>query len=301
MEWNQLVQFQKVAQLEHMTKASEELYITQPSLTQSIHRLEKELGIALFDRRGRKIELNEYGKIFLSFVDIALNEYEYAQKRIAELKRKKNNTVTLCAPPMFMPPQLLEKLYELCPMLTLGSAFQGDINTQIKRLIDTTYDLFIFRGTVEHDDIEYVTIGEEPECVLVPYGHKLAGRESVDISELRDEKFATFSKEIISRSRMEDICSSAGFEPQIVYESDNSRELLLNVRMGHGITLSHEMMGKFYVMDGIQSIRLTGIDSRFLKLNLFWRKASENNKTILALQEAIVNFYESVKISELKL
>lgn len=100
---------------------------------------------------------------------------------------------------------------------------------------------------------------------------------------------------------MEDICSSAGFEPQIVYESDNSRELLLNVRMGHGITLSHEMMGKFYVMDGIQSIRLTGIDSRFLKLNLFWRKASENNKTILALQEAIVNFYESVKISELKL
>ena len=62
MELLQLKYFQTVARLEHMTKAAEELHIAQPSLSKTIARLEKDLGVPLFDRQGRQITLNSFRK-----------------------------------------------------------------------------------------------------------------------------------------------------------------------------------------------------------------------------------------------
>ncbi len=69
MELLQLKYFQTVARLEHMTKAAEELHIAQPSLSKTIARLEKDLGVPLFDRQGRQITLNSFGKVFLKRVE----------------------------------------------------------------------------------------------------------------------------------------------------------------------------------------------------------------------------------------
>ena len=72
MELTQLRYFLKVAELEHITRASEELHIAQPALTQTIHRLESELEIPLFVNKGRNIFLTEYGiyrKCLFRFAD----------------------------------------------------------------------------------------------------------------------------------------------------------------------------------------------------------------------------------------
>lgn len=66
MELLQLKYFCTVARLEHMTKAAEELRIAQPALSRKIARLEESVGVPLFDRHGRRIRLNAYGKAFLS-------------------------------------------------------------------------------------------------------------------------------------------------------------------------------------------------------------------------------------------
>ncbi len=65
MDLLQLKYFQVAAQLEHMTRAAERLSIAQPSLSQSIAKLEEELGVPLFDRQGRRIQLNQFGRVFL--------------------------------------------------------------------------------------------------------------------------------------------------------------------------------------------------------------------------------------------
>ncbi len=72
MNLSQLYYFRKLAQLEHYTKAAKELYITQPSLSDSISSLEQELGIALFQREGRNIKLTKYGREFYQYVCSAL-------------------------------------------------------------------------------------------------------------------------------------------------------------------------------------------------------------------------------------
>ena len=68
MNLSQLYYFRKLAQLQHYTKASKELYITQPSLSDSISALEKELGVSLFRKHGRNIKLTDHGEKFYKFV-----------------------------------------------------------------------------------------------------------------------------------------------------------------------------------------------------------------------------------------
>ena len=65
MDLTQLRYFKKLATLEHLTRAAEELYISQSTLSMSISRLESELEVSLFDRIGRGIRLNAFGKAFL--------------------------------------------------------------------------------------------------------------------------------------------------------------------------------------------------------------------------------------------
>ena len=85
MNLSQLYYFRKLAQLQHYTKAAKELYITQPSLSDSISSLEQELGLSLFQKEGRNVKLTKYGKEFYEYVDAALNELD---KGIAVAKSK---------------------------------------------------------------------------------------------------------------------------------------------------------------------------------------------------------------------
>lgn len=64
MEIQQLEYFKVVAEMQHMTHAAERLNISQPALSKSISNIEQEIGVPLFDRQGRSISLNRYGKLF---------------------------------------------------------------------------------------------------------------------------------------------------------------------------------------------------------------------------------------------
>lgn len=84
MELNQIKQFRVIANTESISAAAELLYIAQPSLSQTLKRLEEELGTQLFDRRGKKIVLNSAGKIFLKYCDEIIISLDSAKKELAE-------------------------------------------------------------------------------------------------------------------------------------------------------------------------------------------------------------------------
>ena len=69
MTLNQILYFQKVARLENYHQAAEELYISQPSLSRSMAAIESELGVALFEKKGRGVTLTKAGKLFLEHAD----------------------------------------------------------------------------------------------------------------------------------------------------------------------------------------------------------------------------------------
>ena len=85
MNLNQLYYFQKVAQLQHYHQAAKKLNISQPSLSRSIANLEEELGVSLFQKNGRNIELTKYGSIFLEHVNRIIEEIKIAENKMKSL------------------------------------------------------------------------------------------------------------------------------------------------------------------------------------------------------------------------
>jgi DNA-binding transcriptional LysR family regulator len=90
LEFLQLKYFQEVAKYEHFTRASENLHIAQSTLSISISRLEEELGVQLFDRIGKHIKLNRYGKVFLDRVDKVFLQLEVGKKELQDMAENKD-------------------------------------------------------------------------------------------------------------------------------------------------------------------------------------------------------------------
>ena len=85
MTLNQILYFQKVARLENYHYAAEELYVSQPSLSRSMASLENELGVALFEKKGRGVNLTKAGKLFLEYAERILEDCKIATDKMQEL------------------------------------------------------------------------------------------------------------------------------------------------------------------------------------------------------------------------
>ena len=102
MTLNQILYFQKIANLENYHQAAEELYISQPSLSRSMASLENELGVTLFEKEGRGVTLTKAGKMFLEYADRILTDCHIAVGKMREIsmnggKIDKESNRFLCA------------------------------------------------------------------------------------------------------------------------------------------------------------------------------------------------------------
>ena len=97
MNLNQLYYFKELAKERQFSKAAKNLYISQPSLSNSIKSLEKELNCQLINRNGGQITLTEYGKIFCEAAITSINSIEKSKIDIANCKRKEENIIKIAA------------------------------------------------------------------------------------------------------------------------------------------------------------------------------------------------------------
>ena len=95
MDIQKLKYFYTTAQLEHVTRSSEVLHISQPSLTQAIHSLESELGVPLFRREGRKVALTEFGVYLKQRLDVLIPEFDHLAIEMEELKQSVTKKIRL--------------------------------------------------------------------------------------------------------------------------------------------------------------------------------------------------------------
>ncbi|MBJ8192092.1 LysR family transcriptional regulator, partial [Bacillus cereus] len=110
--------FQVTSKYEHVTRAANELFISQPALSKMIRNLETELGVQLFDREGKHIVLNEYGKKFLKRVNQSLSALEQGVSEVKEMKNEKVEVITLyVAVGSMLLPNLVGKFRDLYPQI----------------------------------------------------------------------------------------------------------------------------------------------------------------------------------------
>ncbi|SFS55059.1 LysR family transcriptional regulator [Paenibacillus sp. BC26] len=243
MELLQLQYFQTVARLEHITKAAEELNIAQPSLSKTIARLEKHVGVPLFDRQGRSIRLNPFGKVFLERVERVFSELEEGKREVRDMAGLNRGSITLGASLTSVLPELLGAFLSLYPNVHFRQLLEP--TAVMKRMLeDGEMDLCITTAPVEGADMEWAPLRTEQFYVVVPDNHRLVGRDSVSLIELKDETFIGLRSGYWFRSLTDSICERAGFTPNTMLEVDEPDAVVLLLRRRLGIMFAPEMAWK---------------------------------------------------------
>ena len=230
MDIQKLKYFYTTAQLEHVTKASEILNISQPSLTQAIHSLEFELGVSLFTRKGRQIVLTEFGKYLKNRLDSLLPQFDNLSNEIEQLKNSINTTIKLniLAASSFVI-NIIMQYQKKNP----NAVFDFEQNAQISDcdILITTNGL----NTDAHKKCVYRCVKEEKIYLAVPKSSKYATYKEIDLTEVKDEKFIMISNTRLFGAICNKFCSISGFYPNILFESDSPVAVQNIISMGAGI------------------------------------------------------------------
>lgn len=230
MDIQKLKYFQTVAKLQHVTRAAEEVHISQPSLTQAMHSLEWELGVPLLKKHGRRIALTEYGEYLKNRLDAIIPEFDNLPNEIEQLKNKVNKTVKLniLAASSFVINAIVgfrkkrpDAIFDL---------EQNDTHSDCDILI-TTNGL----NTEKTKNYEKRCVKEEKIYLAVPKDSDYAARTSIELKEVKNESFVLLSSSRLFGIICNKFCSVAGFYPKILFESDSPTAVQNIISTGTGI------------------------------------------------------------------
>ena len=179
-----LEQFDAFARCGTLLAASEELHITQPTLSRSMKKLEDEFGVSLFHRENSKLSLNETGKLAAEYARRALEANQEMIDRVVMFDRSLR-TVSLgsCAP--FPVNELMPTLQEQLPGKTLSSELLSNDEQLLKGLRNHLYQLVILHENPEDKTLYCQRYLEEKLYITVPEDHPLAIKQSVTFDELK--------------------------------------------------------------------------------------------------------------------
>lgn len=235
MELTQLKYFQKAAQLKSLTKAAQELYISQPTLSQSLARLETSIGCPLFTRRvGKPLELNDAGILFLERVNRVFEELEDGVNAVRQFNDKASTQISIAS-----------SIHDLCNELVLGffdrtpnihiSQRLVQINSLTELLLDNEIDFAISPCPLSDPQLDCRPLYTEELLALVGPGHRLYGRRQVGRAELLGERFILNYSEA-DRNYLEDMLfENEQAEFDVMLESNEPSTIRRLVDSGAGV------------------------------------------------------------------
>ena len=241
MNLNQLHYFVTLAHMEHYTKAAELLSITQPSLSHAISMLEQELETSLFEKRGRNVVLTKYGRIFLEYVEEALGILESGIKKTKALTSETSGVIDLAyiytLGSVFVPQLVGEFLRQHEEWDVRFHFTVGNTTDIIQGLKEEKYDLAFCSRKAKEPNVEFVPIGKEKLVVVVPKGHELGHRKSVDLQDTLKYPQVYFTKTSGLRPVIDSLFEKIGGEPQIAYEIEEDASMAGLVSQNFGIAV----------------------------------------------------------------
>lgn len=233
----QLQYFRALAANGHLTRTAESLYISQTTLSNTIINLEKQLGVKLFDRVGRTLQLSQVGQGYLDYVTQALDALENGLAYIGDHREKGEHRVSLTTSNSLVWAGLIRgfqnrfRSYALQQLNSTPDRFRRMLlNMEIDYVITGTDDLDL-------TGLEYSVFQEEQLYLCIPKGHPLEHRDSVQLQELRDERFINLPPNLPFRRYCDNLFERAGIQYNAVLECDYMLRGQL-IEAGFGVCLT---------------------------------------------------------------
>ena len=221
MDLPEIQLFMKVADCKSFTKAAEQTYLTQPSLSKIVKKLEDELQVELFDRSTRHLWLTDAGEIVYQQGKKSLESLSELKILLEELRNVTSGSIKIGIPPLvgtLVFPDMALRFHTKYPKVLFELVELG-----AKRIIhlveESKVDVGISVLPVPEEKLNVYPFISDEFVVFLYDDHPLANRESLAISELKDDNFILFSTDFTLHDSVINACKENGFVPNVSYET----------------------------------------------------------------------------------
>lgn len=286
MELLQLKYFQELARTEHLSKTAEKLHIAQPSLSQTLKRLESELHTPLFDRVGKRIVLNASGKIFLKYVDEIFTSLNNAALELETVRHAESKTVSLHihAASMLLP-GLVKQIQKADPDIHL-QIFQQPIPQGAE-----TSSLYLTSSHTCPDSRHSIALMKESLVVALPKSHPLAAKSELFMEDLRQESFLSLSLSSDLARILQFYCEKSCFAPTITTYVDTPAIMRDLLRLNLGIAFIPERTWEGFASETITLRKVADLPmERYILLS--WDPARYQTPSMQLCKEVMVRYFK---------
>ncbi|MCI2061955.1 MAG: LysR family transcriptional regulator [Eubacteriaceae bacterium] len=248
--YSTLQYFKVVAETQSFTKAAKILHISQPALSHTIKTLQADIGCPLFNYKGRGVTLNTYGKIYLEYVTDALKSLEEGEERIHSLISPDSGTIRIAclySLGVNLVPFVIRDFKQEYPNVTI-EIMQQPSRIQLEMLSHDEIDLcfctdFNTYDYSEDEKIEKATVLIEDLYVLVNKSHRFAKLNEINIKDLDNEDFISFSSLTFFKRPVMQLFEKFDIHPNIVYECNEDSGVAGLVAAGLGVAIIPPVVG----------------------------------------------------------
>jgi DNA-binding transcriptional LysR family regulator len=269
VELHQLRYVIAVAREGSFTRAADSLFLSQPSLSVQVRKLEQELGVSLFQRNGRGLAVTTAGEAFLEHAERALFALEEARRQVEEVKGLRRGRVSLGVLPSIgarLLPGILASFHRRHPDIEV-TLLEQDVSGEFEQMVHAgQLDMAMIRMPQTRSDLCARLLVREPMVVLVPPGHRLEGRSEASLQELAEERFVGMKAGTGLRELMDQVCLRAGFTPSVSVETGQLTIVWGMVSAGIGVSILPRLAA------GSESPRVRIVDDfAERRLGVVWR------------------------------
>ena len=259
MNIEQLKDFLAIEEYGNFLEASENLYMSQSSLSKQLKALEEELGCLLFDRSTRKVKITKAGEIFSVYAHRMLRDYAAMQKDLKPYSGKENHVFKIAAPPILGQYGIYSILQEYLLKNPEWDISIEELDTPVilEKLEHGKID-FAFLRDIQKFGPNYrsFTICSDELVLIVPENHPLAKRQEINLKDASQEYFYFFGAQSGLYQLCIDACQEAGFYPLI--QSGLSRYTIKSlVEKGMGVSLMMKKIAEDLAGNGIKLCQLS--------------------------------------------
>lgn len=284
-----------------ITAAAEALYLTPPAVSHQLATLEREVGVPLLQRSARSIRLTDAGHLLAERAGTILAECESALAEVASFSEEVSGSIRIsvfqtAAQSIALPAfAALTKKYSRLDLLVTGfepaRALPALRAGQLDIAMSHEWDLVPVESDPNIDRYDLLT---EPAVVLLPRDHPLAGKP-VRLRDLANERWCVAQETASSRKAVERVAQSAGFQPNVILESDYFRAIGAAVEVGLGVGIAPLMTDLRGLDISIQPLVEPKMSRRIFAAV---RAGSGGSPTIRAVLEALQSAADVLRLND---
>jgi DNA-binding transcriptional LysR family regulator len=235
---HQLKVFEAAARHGSFTRAAEELFLTQPTVSMQIKQLTKSVGLPLFEQVGKRLFLTEAGRELFATCRQIFDTISKFEMTVADLKGLKQGQLRLAVitTAKYIIPRLLGQFCQLYPGIDISLQVTNHERI-LERMIANMDDLYIMSQVPDHVDVSFEAFLENPLVVFAPVNHPLAQEKNIPIERLANEPFIMREPGSGTRRAVQSLLDEHGIKVKVKLELGSNEAIKQAIAGGLGISV----------------------------------------------------------------